>query len=213
MLFHYVSENAGWVRKRKKGITKHYETLVGALSAMSILWFLGNYEETYSMTTFISTIVGILTFGYIAEKSKRTHKHTLATMHRWNGDMRLLVNVGILIISIFTVHHVHMASSLSNQFAKVYIAASLIPITLAFFGYKVAKWENEKNMNEQEQQDEQDGEQLLFHLHHVHLFYALAFFTRFPEFWSRVAAGLSIGASMHGAAAFGFDGSFERQKV
>ena len=203
-IYHVVSESCNWQRKRKKSISKHYETIVGAFSAMSILWFLGNYEQTYSWTTFTCSIIGILSFGYIAEKFVKTHKHTLATMHKWNCDMKFVVNVSLLVISIFTVHHVHIASSFGSSFKERYIGASFVPILLAFFAYRVAKWESNGVG--------QNGNQLLFHLHHVHLFYALAFFTRFPEFWSRVAAGLCLGASMHGAAAYGFDGSFEEKK-
>lgn len=47
------------------------------------------------------------------------------------------------------------------------------------------------------------------HLHHYQIFAFLAFFTRFPTPWSRVAAGLTLGCMMHGVAAYGVDSIFE----
>ena len=199
VVYHFVASKLKWTRKRSKSLSQHYETIVGAMSAMAMLWFLGNYENTFDHVTAIFVIVGILGFGLIAEKLKDTHHHTMATMHRWNGTMHTIVLISIAVIATFAVHHVSLANQLSKDFRNRYILASLIPLSLAYLSLKVAQWENTQD----------SPKQLLFHLHHVHLFYALAFFTRFPEFWSKVAAGLTIGASMHGAAAFGYDGAFE----
>ncbi|RKP37728.1 hypothetical protein BJ085DRAFT_38157 [Dimargaris cristalligena] len=43
------------------------------------------------------------------------------------------------------------------------------------------------------------------HLHHWQIFYILAFFTRFSNPVSQVCAGLALGISGHGIAAYGFD--------
>ena len=48
----------------------------------------------------------------------------------------------------------------------------------------------------------------VIHFYHVYIFYALASLTRIPTLLSRLSAGLAIGASMHGAIAYGFDNLF-----
>lgn len=213
IIYYYVAHWAKWTRKREKTLSEHYETVVTAMSSMAILWFLGNYEQTFDQTTFIFVIIGILAFGFIAERSKGTHHHTMATMHKWNRSMHIVVMVTILLIAISTVHHMSLAAEVSVEFRNVYICATLIPIMLVYFASKVAQWENQLKSNSDDNMLQSSPKRLLFHLHHVHLFYALAFFTRFPERWSRIAAGLAIGASMHGAAAFGYDKSFENQDI
>lgn len=44
-----------------------------------------------------------------------------------------------------------------------------------------------------------------FHPHHWQLFYALAFFTRFDHWVSRVGGGITLGCYMQGIMAYGFD--------
>jgi len=200
VLYLFVATHLGWTRKRKKTPTQHFESIVRALSSATLLWLLGNYEETFDKITFTFTIIGILLFGFVAEKLKDTHEHTLATMHKWNGSMKTVVFIVLLALAAVAVHHIHLATEISEEFRNVYVLCGFIPVFLVYLATKTAEMENRRN----------EGTKLLFHLHHVHLFYALAFFTRFPEFFSRVAAGLFLGASLHGAAAFENDRSFDR---
>ncbi|KAF9959727.1 hypothetical protein BGZ72_008974 [Mortierella alpina] len=44
-----------------------------------------------------------------------------------------------------------------------------------------------------------------FHPHHWQIFYILAFFTRFEDWVSRVAAGITLGCYMQGIMAYGYD--------
>ena len=199
IIYQKTSLANNWTRKRRKTLSQHYETLLSAFGSMSILWFLGNYEETFTPTTFLFVIVGILGFGYISEILVDTHHHTLATVHAWNGTMYNVVKLVALAIIILGIYHVQLASHEDDDFFNFYCVAGVIPVVMAYFAMKTVELQNENGRQNR----------VLFHLHHVHLFFALAFFTRFPTFVSRMAAGLCIGASMHGAAAFGFDSSFE----
>src|SRR5690348_718331 len=74
-IYQKVALEKKWTRKRRKTLSQHYETLLTALSSMAILWFLGNYEETFNFTTFIFVIIGILGFGYVSEVLVDTHHH------------------------------------------------------------------------------------------------------------------------------------------
>lgn len=191
-LYHFIDRIFSLKRKRKNSVSKKFASLVQSILSMTLLWFLGNYEQTFDQTTALFTSIGLILFTTIAEVSKDTHKHTLATMHKWNSQMNSLVYTVVAVLSFVVVHHLHLASEIGEDFRNIYILVALIPIFLSYISLQIAR---------------NGGE--TFHLHHVHLFYAIAFFTRFPDYMSRVAAGLAIGASLHGAAAYGYDSSFE----
>ena len=205
--YHIVAKACKWTRIRPKSLGEHYETVLTALSSMSILWFLGNYEETFDITTFLFSVVGILIFGFVLENMKSTHVHTLVTKDCWDTSMHNVVIATLVIMSVFAVHHVHLAGEVSAQFQKNYVMAAVIPIILATIARKLVDVDNVVLKGSSV------AKRMLFHLHHVHLFYTIAFYTRFPEFWSQMAAGLAVGASLHGAAAFGYDRSIYTRKA
>lgn len=204
ILYQKIASTLKWTRKRPKSLTKHYETLLSGMCSMVMLWFLGNYEETYSMTTFIFTLVGMFLFGHIAEIARETHNHTLATINTWNSTMVIISISVTMVILFFARLHVQMAAK--ENMLQEYLTAAVVPVILLVFGLYSVHLENKGNKHKT---NTTATEKTLLHLHHLHLFYVLAFFTRFPTFWSQVAAGLCIGASVHGISAFGFDSSFD----
>ena len=110
------------------------------------------------------------------------------------------MNTTVVIILSLVVYHIHLASQVGQNFCKTYTFWLLIiPTFLIYFGHKLVQVENKQTQTK-----------VRLHIHHVHLFYLLAFFTRFPDLLSRIAAGLAIGSSLHGAAAYGYDTTFEK---
>jgi hypothetical protein len=189
LLYRSLAEKLHLVRRNKrKTSTQHVCTIIQSIVYMTILWHFGNYEETFNNTTFTWIIIGLVTFTFVAEICGDTHEHTLATMHKWNNQMISLVSIATVIIAVFGKYHVQLASSQGSEFAHNYILGAIVPIFISYMMYNVAV-----------------SDKKIFHLHHVHLFYVLAFFTRFPNDISRIAAGLAIGCSLHGAAAYGYD--------
>ena len=193
-----VAEKLKWTELRKKTTSQHFETVVTAMASMTTLWFLGNYNNTFDWVTMLSTIAGILGFGYITEAEFA--RESLNTWRNWNGKMWSLMIGVIVVIGIFAVYHVYLAINMPNPyFWKAYVLCLLIPIALVYASYKVVEKQNADPTQKKG----------TLHVHHVHIFYVLAFFTRFPQLISRIAAGLVIGSSLHGATAYGYDTTFE----
>ena len=196
--YHKVAKKMEWTQLRKKTSSQHFETIITGLASMVTLWFLGNYSNTYDWVTAVSTLVGILGFGYISEAPYA--RHSLNTYKNWSKELWSLMTTVVFIIIGFVIYHIYLASQMPNDFWKVYVSCLLIPIVLLYASYKVVDKQNS---------DPEEPKKSSLHIHHIHIFYTLAFFTRFPHLISRIAAGLVIGSSLHGATAYGYDTTFE----
>ncbi|KAJ3025596.1 UNVERIFIED_CONTAM: hypothetical protein HDU68_006965 [Siphonaria sp. JEL0065] len=110
----------------------------------------------------------------------------------------------------------------------------MIPVTLLVSGWGVCiaqnmgsplfAWrvrgpqaDNQQQHQQQQQQPQRDveactlcWEKVRLHPHHWAIFYSIAFFTRFDNIASNIAAGLCLGSYVHGIAAYGHDHLLEK---
>ncbi len=198
--YQIVADKLKWTERRKKTFTQHFETVMTAVASAVTLWFLGNYENTFDWISFIFVHVGMLLFGYVTEMPEL--HHSLTTVSTWGTKMWAVMGSLVAIILGFTGYHIYLSTKMPGGFWKVYVACLLIPIGIAYISHLAVEKQNE---------DPLEPKRSILHLHHVHIFYALAFFTRFPDLASRIAAGLVIGCSLQGAAAYNYDTTFEHK--
>jgi hypothetical protein len=197
-LYQWVSTARGFTERREKSRSEHFETIVTAIAYMVMLWFVGNYSHNFDWVTFLAVSVSILSYGAIAELPF-AHE-SLTSIDNWNSKMWALFIGAIILIVILAGYHIYLAVKVGNHFWIVYLLCLLIPITLGFSAYQVTKDQNN---------DQSETKKVRLHVHHIHIFLTLAFFTRFPNLISRIAAGTVIGCSLQGAAAYGYDTTFE----
>lgn len=201
LAYQMVANKVSLKRRRFKSFAEHFECIVKLIGSSTLLWFLGNYEETFSSTTAISVFVGLFGFALLAEKDKENS--TLVTYSKWNYQMKTLMTHGTISVVLILFYHLMLANN--HDFFKEYFTFMLLPIVFLFVSSKIAGRDNLECSR-----SESCTSKTILHLHHTHLFYMLAFFTRFPETVSQLAAGLFIGASLHGVAAYDFDKIFEK---
>lgn len=189
-------------RRRKKSNGKHLETIITGISSFTLLWFLGNYKSTFDLSTVLGTFIGLFLFTFVSEPAYANH--TFANVSCWSSEMQDIVVLTVILVTGVMLYHINLAKNMSSDFAKIYIASLLFPMLLVYLSYKAVESDNEDKKSEKKNKS-------ILHIHHVHIFYALAFFTRFSTTFSKIAAGMAIGASLHGAAAFGYDTAFENE--
>lgn len=200
-IYQAVSNKNKWTEKRVKTRAEHFETLVTAVTYMTMLYMFGNYKNTYDWVTFLATTVSILGYSYIAELPF-AHE-SLTTVSNWNKKMWTLIIFAISLVIAFAGYHIYLAVQVGGSgFWKTYVGSLIIPVVLGYLSYKTVQDQNS---------DPSEKKMVTLHVHHIHIFYVLAFFTRFSTLLSRIAAGVVIGASLQGAAAYGFDTTFEHK--
>ena len=194
-LYRITAHSLGWTRKRHKTPTQHFETIGRCFVMMSVLYWLGNQSETFDRTTFLSTCISILCYGYLSELSfART---TIPEIRKWHPNMWRLSAMGVIVVTFILWYHVQLSREIPGMTSR-YLTALLLPIIWLVMGLHVNGHQNETTRCK-----------AVFHLHHYAIFYVLAFFARFPDTLSRIAAGAFIGASLHGIAAYDYDTTFE----
>lgn len=191
-----VSEKLKWTERKKKTTIDNVGDGLYAAFLQIPLFLIGNQSTCFDWMTIIGVFAGIMLFGFVSE-SPVLH-HSLVSVSAWGPQMYLVMTSLALTILGMTGFHVYLATQVPGPFWKIYITAFLVPITMLGLG-----WAAVKRQNRDENQPKAS-----IHLHHASIFYALAFFARFPHPISRIAAGLAMGCSLHGIAAYGFDDTF-----
>lgn len=194
-LYRIVARQCEWTRKRHKTPTQHFETLGRAVVMMTLLYLLGNQNEVFDSTTIMSTLVSIVAYGLVSEMPS-LHT-TLPEIHQWHPNMWKLSMVTGCVVLYILWYHLQLAQQVPGL-TQTYIIALIVPLIWLILAIHVNGHQNGFHRCKS-----------VFHLHHWTIFYVLAFFTRFPDTISRLAAGAFIGASLHGIAAWDYDTSFE----
>jgi hypothetical protein len=200
-IYQKVSVSQKWTERQERSRTEHLETILTAISYMTILWTLGNYKNTFDWMTFLVVTASMLGYGKIAELPF-AHE-SLTSVANWNKKMWSLVIGAISVVVLFAGYHIYLSTQQSPGYWKYYVASLLVPIVLGLVSYKSVKAQNE---------DPKEKQSVILHIHHVHIFFILAMFTRFPNFLSKIASGIVIGCSLQGAAAYGFDTTFKQNE-
>jgi hypothetical protein len=193
-----VADKMNWTRRRFKSPGQHFETLLISICVMVLIWTFGNYEKTFNHITVVGILIGVVGFGYLAEPHYA--RHTLADVEKWSREMKQLVFNGVIFLILVGWYHINLAKTVSSKtFFFSYCLSLFIPIILVYMSIETTRIQNSL----------QGQPKIRLHVHHLHLFLILSFFTRFPDNVSRFCAGLFIGAGMHGASAYGFDTIFD----
>lgn len=201
ILFQKVATHMQWKEKRNKTNTQHFETIIFSVILMTLLYVMGNYENTFGTSTAVITSATCLLFGAVAQNDFA--KHTFKNMSIWGTGMKKLVTGSTILVISTIAYHVYLAGFIDKEFTKKYVSCLLVPIVLLVVAYALNNNQNNTNKNQKVVSK--------IHIHHWTIFYILAFFTRFPDLLSRVAAGVSIGSLMHGISAYNVDTTFEHE--
>lgn len=185
-LYGAAAEMFNFTKRRKKTDHSHLESILSACMMSVPLYIMGNYEGTFNTTTVLYLYTGLILFTVVSETTNTQHQ-TISKRSNWSKHMQCIVAMATIVLFLTFLYHISLAKEVSDSFQVKYVVAA---ITVFFVLVK---------MHESDK----------YHLHHAHLFYILAFFTRFPTTLSRIAAGLFLGSSIHGIAAFGSDSIYD----
>lgn len=166
-----------------------YSDISYLLFLSTVLFFFGNYNNTFDTYTVIGLLVGLFGFGAIGQTPYL--QNNLSNMETWSSSAWIAYGIGTLIVIIIILYHVELVND--EGYTGNYVLTLLIPIMFGTLAYYTT------NMK---------GSKIKFHPHHWFIFYALAFFTRFDTVLSQLSAGLSIGVFVHGVSAYGADRAF-----
>ncbi|RUP42823.1 hypothetical protein BC936DRAFT_138037, partial [Jimgerdemannia flammicorona] len=184
-------------------------------------------------TKAVAFYIALFGFGLIAELPAA--KQSLPSIKSWPVGMWIIFLVAIALILAFAVYHILYAVRLGGYFWIYYVCALLIPaflLTCAILLWQevdknlvrtyLAKRKSQPKPKQSEQPEagptptteEAATEAAVpnpytmkigFHPHHWQIFYMLAFWTRFNDPVSQVAAGIVMGCYMQGVVAYGYD--------
>lgn len=209
-----------------------------SLLLLNSLFLFGNYSQTFTWITLVSSVVGHFGFGALGEL--KFAKHSLVTFRSWPVQLWILTLAGIAVIIALTAYHVYL--SVRYQIALEYLLA-LVGAIAGTLGSTLCLmyWHNNRisqtcvrlissgsrrlclpasssnGIIDREQQstdiiittEDQPQVRATLHPHHWQIFLLLAYFTRFPEVVSQICAGLCIGIFMHGSCAYGYGEVYE----
>lgn len=143
------------------------------------LYYLGNYEEAYSMSITIP-LTFVSAFGFALLGQLPFMNNSLATIRSWPWQAWLVYASGLAVILAFAGYHFFQAyeEDILVTYAISLLILILQPIPLYFLTPDT------------------------FHPHHWYIFYVLCYYSRFNTVPSQIAAGLCLGIYVQGTAQY-----------
>jgi len=176
-----------WTELQNKTTRVYITDLIIITGSSILIYFGGNYYETFGWITYASFISSLFIFGKICELHFTKRSLTSSSVDYWTPQLYTLVIFGLIIVSIITFIHIYLAyKNLSVKKRMVYYICSFIPFLM--FMYIVLIISKKIDCD--------------FHLHHSEIFFILCFFTRFNDVISKLCAGVCLGIFLQGVSSY-----------
>ncbi|KAJ3241428.1 hypothetical protein HDU81_000477 [Chytriomyces hyalinus] len=211
----------GWEGHRKSP-AKHFNDILVSINYALPLFVFGNYSNTINWIMAVSFFVSLGGFGWLAEAPFL--RHSFVTVKNWGAGMYITIILAVGAIVGALGYHLYLAYTFrlilgDGTEATIlgwYLVGILIPVSLITTAWLVCVAQNLSKpvisfgFPGNEATLGSKWERVSLHPHHWAIFYSIAYFTRFDNVASNIAAGIVLGMYMHGIAAYGHDELLER---